>query len=442
MANNAVINFLFNSEGAFKALNDFKSKLGQTVDAISKNTLTKFGALGSAIGSVASIKNFYDETVKLSQLSETFRLPIDQVSKFANTLALFGGDSDQAVSDLQSLEQAITDLWTTASGPLKNVGSQIGLTLSRSDTSLDVIDKIRAKFKGLKDEAQIKVAQELGLASPASLRLLRASNEEYAEMRKRASAMGVINPEQQKKVLLLQRSIATLRQSFVALGGSLIGIAAPAIDKITQAMEWLSKQSDTVRLLVLGLPIAFGALGVVLPIIKLITGGFLTLTGVITKLFALMIANPVGAVIAAIAAGAFLIIANWEQVKSYLSTVWQWIEEKAEWLGNVFAKIFNGFVDWIKGIFEKIPFIGKALKDEINSVDSDVELKAGLRMGMNPMPVNQTMFPRSENIINNNQSQSRINQTYNVTFNGVQNPGEIENRFSNFVHQNAGGVVR
>ncbi|MCH5201916.1 MAG: hypothetical protein J1F17_01790, partial [Oscillospiraceae bacterium] len=267
MANNAVINFLFNSQGAIKAIEDFKSKMGQTIDSISKSTAAKFGALGAALGGVASIKKVYDETLKLSELSETFRLPIEQVSKFSNTLALFGGDTDQAVGDLQALEQAITDLWTTASGPLKNVGSQIGLTLSKTDTSLDIIDKLREKFKGLNEDAQIKVAQELGLSSPATLRMLRASNEEYAQMRERAASMGVINSDTQKRVIQFQRTIAGLKQSFIAVGTSLLGFVAPALDKVSQAMEWLANQSDTVKTLVLGLPIAFGALNVALPII-------------------------------------------------------------------------------------------------------------------------------------------------------------------------------
>ncbi|MCH5202389.1 MAG: hypothetical protein J1F17_04195, partial [Oscillospiraceae bacterium] len=194
---------------------------------------------------------------------------------------------------------------------------------------------------------------------------------------------------------------------------------------------------------------------------------FMGLFGIVKYLFALFMANPILLVLAAVAGAAYLIVENWEQVKSYLSGVWNWLKEKAEWLGSVFSKIFIGFLDWIKGIFEKIPFIGKALKDEINSIDSDIELKNSLANKSYPQGaynynedrynqpvyiyeddedesgIYQPMLPNSGSIINNASStENRITQNFNVNITGTTDNEDLLNRFSGYVRQNTGGVIR
>ena len=70
------------------------------------------------------------------------------------------------------------------------VGNQVGLSMYREDgelkNSFEIIEDLREKFKDLNEDAQIKVASELGLDDPASLRLLRMSEKEFAEIEKHA----------------------------------------------------------------------------------------------------------------------------------------------------------------------------------------------------------------------------------------------------------------
>ncbi len=65
-------------------------------------------------------------------------------------------------------------------------------------------------------------------------------------------------------------------------------------------------------------------------------------------LTAAMISNPIGAVIAAIATGATLIITNWQKVKNFFSSIWEYIKsiikpigEMFSWMGNTVGSIFG-----------------------------------------------------------------------------------------------------
>ncbi|GFQ98258.1 phage tail tape measure protein [Trichonephila clavata] len=61
-----------------------------------------------------------------------------------------------------------------------------------------------------------------------------------------------------------------------------------------------------------------------------------------------VVSNPIGAVIAAIATGATLIITNWQKVKNFFSSIWEYIKsiikpigEMFSWLGNTVGSIFG-----------------------------------------------------------------------------------------------------
>ncbi|MEL6477611.1 MAG: phage tail tape measure protein [Pseudomonadota bacterium] len=74
--------------------------------------------------------------------------------------------------------------------------------------------------------------------------------------------------------------------------------------------------------------------------LPLLAGGFTAVMGVAKSLVALLVANPIGAAIALIAAGAFLIYRNWDGVAAWFSQLWD----------NVVA-VFVGAKDFIVGAF-------------------------------------------------------------------------------------------
>ncbi|GHT93717.1 hypothetical protein FACS1894122_09380 [Alphaproteobacteria bacterium] len=108
-----------------------------------------------------------------------------------------------------------------------------------------------------------------------------------------------------------------------------------------------------------GIQVAFAILqtkllaaGTVLPTV---TTAFRALTAVVT-------ANPIGAAITALAVGATLIIANWEKVKAFFTTIWDSIKP-----------IWEKFSNFATGIFDKITSPFATIKSSIGSLFSSSE---------------------------------------------------------------------
>ena len=91
----------------------------------------------------------------------------------------------------------------------------------------------------------------------------------------------------------------------------------------------------------------YAAVGVVLPVLQTMASVILgTVVSAVTQLgmalglvFKMLMANPIVLVIAGIAAAAFLIIQNWEQVKTWFAEFFDWVGEKwrslSGWVGGV-----------------------------------------------------------------------------------------------------------
>ena len=69
-------------------------------------------------------------------------------------------------------------------------------------------------------------------------------------------------------------------------------------------------------------------------------------------LTAAIVSNPIGALIAVIATGATLIITNWQKVKNFFSSIWEYIKsiikpigEMFSWMGNTVGSIFGKFAE-------------------------------------------------------------------------------------------------
>ena len=457
MEKQAVIDFLVNTQNALKQIDKFKSKINRAADSIKGSLTGKLGAIGTAFLGLSSIKQVYDRTLQLSNIAQTFDLPIEKVSLFANQLSMFGGSSEEAAEAITNLEQAIVDLRTTGGGALRDVAAQVGISLynSRGEimSSMEIIDQLRVRFRGLNKDAQVKVAQQLGLGSPAALRLLRASDEEYKKLTEDAKKFGLINKETQDRVIKMQRTFAMLSQSFTALGASLIDTFSPLFDALTSAMNWLANQSSVVKGIVVGL---VATLGLISPIISVV-GGLATafkLVGAAIKAVNIAIAmNPLGLLFVTLASAAVLLIEHWDTVQEYFKKFGSAVIDIFSKLGDYLIAPFMAVKDFIAGsvdfimrliekplkmignLVSKIPFIGD-LFDDKKKREGDSALSSPNNINLNTEP--STPSHPIKNI--NNNDNHRVQVIYNVAFNGSYNGAEVERAMQNVIRQNSGGI--
>ncbi|GHU20756.1 hypothetical protein FACS189472_12640 [Alphaproteobacteria bacterium] len=132
-----------------------------------------------------------------------------------------------------------------------------------------------------------------------------------------------------------------------------------------------------------------------------------------------MAANPIGAAITALAVGATLIIANWEKVKEFFTTIWDSIKP-----------IWEKFSKFATGIFDKILSPFNAIKSSIGSLFSSSDKKQKAE----PLKLPQ--------ISKANVSKSQ-NNSFNITVNATpdQNPTSIANSVSEKMKEFSGAFL-
>lgn len=459
----AVISFFVNAESAKKQIADFKGTIKQTATDISQTFIGKFGGIAAIGGGVKALADIYTQTKKLADFSSTFSLPVEEVSRFSNVLSMFGGNTDESINDLKSLQQAITDFKTTSSGALVSVAAQIGLSLTDADkakSSIQLFDDIREKFKKLSKTGQLKVAQELGLSSPATLQMLRASDEEYGKIRKQAEQMNVVNQGTADKVTQLSRVLATMKQQWYGVGTVILDFVLKPLQQAAVFLSWFNNQSETTKKLFVGISGALLLFKPAVDVFVFLKSGIVGLIAPLKLVFALIAANPITATIAAIALG----IVYFDDIKAamdrFLAT------------GTPFSEFCRGLIDDINLVLTPINKLGEAIgwvtakisggvKKPIEEMTDEeyadqqgisVEqartirknreaFKGQLRSSgevsaaQNAQIVNSTVNNSASTATTNNKS-STVNQTFN--FNGTSD--EMQNKLVSIVKQGATGV--
>lgn len=482
MANTAIIDFIFNSQQAMRGISKFKEKLSQTMDAIANSASGKMGALGTALIGFGSIKSMLSEVKKVADFSTIYGKNIEAISSFNNLMAQFGGNTDESLQVYGQLQDALTQLRTSASGAYKALATKLQInfwdeTAGRFKNSAQILQEIRKNWHRLSEEGKQDALKTLGINLPAVRRYLEASNAEMMEARKNAADMPKLTEKEVRLLAQTQKSWAIIKASFLQVGGVILVALAKPIEYLGKAAKWLSKQDEgvrtsivgiiaglgmltplmkTVQLLATGIGWSFNAMASIAGFaIKFLSGALIFLAARIVQIVSFLIANPIIALIAGIAAAAYLIYENWDKIKEYFTLFVDWIKEKATKLSNIFGDIFHGLVEWIKNILSKIPVIGKMISAELKDQEAEVELKeTQYRDPLQKLPTDMTMIPRGEmlktesqtnnNTTSNNRTynnqRSNVSTTYNVTFNGVSNAEDINNNFTQIVRQGTTGV--
>lgn len=123
------------------------------------------------------------------------------------------------------------------------------------------------------------------------------------------------------------------------------------------------------------------AFALIAPKIALMINVFMGMKTAAMGLFAVLKAapilmGPIGIAIAALAAGAFLIIKNWDKVKKFLASTWNWMKSAfsnlASTVSSLARKGFLGPIPWILSNWKKVLNFMKGLPGKIGSAISSI----------------------------------------------------------------------
>ncbi|WP_341812636.1 phage tail tape measure protein [Wolbachia endosymbiont (group A) of Conops quadrifasciatus] len=230
----------------------------------------------------------------------------------------------------------------------------------------------------------------------------------------------------------------------VILRGILISLSTYTIPAVITGLSVL--KATTLSLATKAFPLLSSAIPVIVTGLRAITLA--------------VISNPIGLLIAGLVTGAALVITNWQKVKNFFSSIWEYIKsiikpigEMFSWLGNtvgsIFGKVFENSplkeFEKRKSIVTEIKAVHTPLKSSISSnLSNNSAIKEMSERSRNNVRIKSFIEEKKSiegNQVNEIFEKNRFekkesnNQTFNQTFNIIvkAEPGEDTNSIANAV---------
>ena len=270
MAHEAIINFLFNSEGAIREIDNFKSRFSQALDGLADtaSNIGKIFGVGGGLASFFSIKDFMEHIKLIGDLNVAYsNLPIEKIGRFSNAMELLGASDEEVISSLTSIQKLTANVKATGQGWPGLLNVLIGSPTKANGqmkTSLEILEELdegirRYEEAGKKlDEGQInKLLEDLGFsgsAFTAMKRYLAQSAEERKKFEKRLDTLWTPSEEDVKLQRDFADSLNELRIRFRELGKVLLDLGlGKIINGITEAIKKFNEASPETQKAILGI---------------------------------------------------------------------------------------------------------------------------------------------------------------------------------------------
>lgn len=264
----------------------------------------------------------------------TMGYSIDEVT---SSLAVMGNMGIKGSQAGTALKNAISNM----AAPTKNMKAamdDLGISIVNQDGSMkswgDVIKNLQGSFKGLTQDQQAAYAKQLfGKESMAGmLAIINTSTSDYNALADSIkNSGGAANDAAQTQLNNLNGQLTLLKSALegaaITIGDKLLPYIKNAVGWVQKATDWFNGLSDAQVSMIMkfaGIAAAIGPalliFGKLVSTVGKVYSTFGMITGAIAKAGGVMglITSPAGiviAVLAGVAAAAFLIIKNWDKIK-------------------------------------------------------------------------------------------------------------------------------
>lgn len=369
-----------------------------TVSTIVADAITGFGLSAKDSARVADLMTqaANSGTIGVSDLGESYKyvaplaqsmgLSIEDVTTALSAMSMAGIKGSQAGTSLRTVLANMAKPSSTVASAMDD----LSISITNSDGSFKSLDEIittmRTSFNGLTDDQKAYYATALAGKEGMSglISLLNLTQEEYdaltASMNNCSGVAGetaaVMQDNLQSKVEQLGGALESLA---IKLSDYVIPFLTELVTGITSAVEWFTNLNPVIQKVILfigGVIAVSGPLLIIIGKVISLVGTVMTLLPKLATLLttvktafsalsAVMLANPIAIVIAAIAAlvAAFLYLWNnceafrqfwinlWEKLKSVIQTALNFIQNNGV---KAFQNLWNGIKNKVSGIKETI----------------------------------------------------------------------------------------
>ena len=292
-----VIAFSSDNDELKKGLKEGERAVSQFAD----DAKNKFNEVGKAIQtafkayfSFTALKNltfdFAKQTNELADKAELVGAKAGDVEMLGNALARFGGNADDAVGAMKSLNNAMVQL-RTGGGAFVEVAQKFGIWVKPTKDGNEALLQVGKQLSKLSLKNRIAAAQQLGL-SDSLVRAFADGGEELTRLLERQKELGAVTEADvaaSKRFngawLDLQDTFGAVRRDMARL---LLPIATKIIDAITGFVDYLRKHKILVVAFFTALAIAMAPVlkSLTLMAIKtlILAAPFIKLTAIITAI--------------------------------------------------------------------------------------------------------------------------------------------------------------
>lgn len=362
-----------------------------------------------AIGSLADAVNYLDDNAiskggdiieflqRVGGVAGSVKITGIEMAALGSTLLTLGERTEPASTAINSMAQklAAADKGTKKfKESVKEIGLstqeiQKGMQSDAMGTILKVLDAVNK----LQPEKRLGVLVEMfGLESSDTIAKLATNTAELRkqlELANSEAAKGSMTREFSARMATTSAQLEIAKNRVMELGINLGTVLLPGINSVLSAggpmVTWLARIADEHPV------VTKGIVGIATALVSLRVGimaaryAWLMMQGA-------MLTSPIGAIIGAVAAGAVLIVQNWEPIRDFFISLWADITAAFR---NAWAEITAGF-EWVanKWSFIQSSFGGFGGAD-VNPVDipSPAQANGGTVNSNNQTTINITQRP-------------------------------------------------
>ena len=360
------------------------------VSDIVTDALTGFGLAASDSAHFADVLAAASNSANtnVSMLGESFKY----VSPVAGALGFSVEDVSVALGLMANsgikASQAGTSLRTLFTNLVHPVGQSadaieaLGISITNSDGSMKSLDTImrelRTTFGNMTEAEKASYAAMLAGQEGMSglLAIVNTTDEDFQKLTDSIAAAGGTAQEMADKQLdTLEGKITLFKSAMeglaISFGEVLLPMLTNLVEKITDVVNWFNGLSDETKktiTVIAGIVAVLGPLMIIIgnvisvvmkvvKAIKLIKGAILAVKGAMVALNAVMLANPIGLVVAAIAALIAIFVVLWNKCDAFREfwiNLWEAIKEAFAQVAEAIGEVVSNIAEWFSTLPERI----------------------------------------------------------------------------------------
>jgi TP901 family phage tail tape measure protein len=308
------------------------------------------GISAAGAGIAMAIRGQLNAADEMGKAADRIGMPVEDLSKLAHAADMSGVSFGQLEGSLKQLSRRMVSSPQT----FQRLGIAVRNANGEMRPTSDVLADVSQALADMPDGAErTALAMELmGRAGADMLPMLAGGADALNEMMREAEDLNLVFTED------MARNAAQFNDDLSRLGKQIVGVARMVAGELLPVLTRLSgfvvsvaarfrELSPPVRQFVSVMAAAIMVLGPILSglglMIMTASPFFTAMMKVVTAIKAItaaLIANPIGAAVAAIAVAVYLIYQEWDSVGPWFADLWDSVKA-----------IFGGFVDFVKAVF-------------------------------------------------------------------------------------------